>query len=293
MTRYKSPQHRIFCYVNNTLLVLLAVLCLVPMIHILAVSLSSKAAANANLVGLWPVDFTLDSYLKTIGNRNFVDAMITSFLRTGLGTVLGMLLVCLAAYPLSKENKSFRQRGFYSWFFIITMVFSGGLIPSYIVVQKLGLINSLWALILPGIVNTWLIILMMNFFKTIPKELEESAHMDGADPFTVLGRIYLPLALPSVATIALFMMVGHWNSWFDGLIYINDAKGYPLSTLLQTIIVQQDFTKITPDAATMENLSQRAVKASQIFIGAAPILLVYPFLQRYFVKGIVIGAVKE
>lgn len=293
MTKYKSTGHRLFCYANNTFLVGLSVLCIIPLINLLSVSLSDAAAANANIVGLWPVNFTLEAYQETWKNPNFTTAFLVSVVRTILGTALGLLVTCLAAYPMSKEKRSFRKRETYAWFFIVTMVFSGGLIPSYILVQKLGLLNTLWALILPGIVSTWLIILMINFFRTIPKELEESAMMDGADHFTILFQIYLPLSLASIATIALFIMVGHWNSWFDGMIYMTKSENYPLATLLQTIVVQQDFTKTGIDPALIEALSQRAVKAAQIFIAALPILAVYPFLQRYFIKGIVVGAVKE
>lgn len=173
------------------------------------------------------------------------------------------------------------------------MLFSGGLIPSYILIQKLGLINTLWALILPGAVAVWNLILMMNFFRNVPKELEEAAFIDGANHITTLFRIYLPVSMPAIATISLFTMVGQWNSWFDGLIYMNDAAKYPLATLMQTIIVQQDFSNMNVDATQLQNMSQRTVNAAQIFIGALPILLVYPFLQRFFVKGIVLGAVKE
>jgi putative aldouronate transport system permease protein len=270
-----------------------SLLCVLPLIHILAVSFSGKAAASANLVTLWPIDFTVDAYTKTFGNSNFLSALWISVQRTVFGTLLSMVLVILTAYPLSKESLNFKGRSLYAWFFIFTMLFSGGLIPSYILIQKLGLINTLWALILPGAVAVWNLILMMNFFRNVPKELEEAAFIDGANHITTLFRIYLPVSMPAIATISLFTMVGQWNSWFDGLIYMNDAAKYPLATLMQTIIVQQDFSNMNVDATQLQNMSQRTVNAAQIFIGALPILLVYPFLQRFFVKGIVLGAVKE
>nr|WP_217504686.1 carbohydrate ABC transporter permease [Paenibacillus taichungensis] len=270
-----------------------SLLCVLPLVHILAVSFSGKAAASANLVTLWPIDFTVDAYTKTFGNSNFLSALWISVQRTVFGTLLSMVLVILTAYPLSKESLNFKGRSLYAWFFIFTMLFSGGLIPSYILIQKLGLINTLWALILPGAVAVWNLILMMNFFRNVPKELEEAAFIDGANHITTLFRIYLPVSMPAIATISLFTMVGQWNSWFDGLIYMNDAAKYPLATLMQTIIVQQDFSNMNVDATQLQNMSQRTVNAAQIFIGALPILLVYPFLQRFFVKGIVLGAVKE
>ncbi len=171
------------------------------------------------------------------------------------------------------------------------MLFSGGLIPSYILILKLGLMNTLMALILPGLVGVFNIILLMNFFRTVPKDLEEAAFIDGAGQFRTFLSVYLPVSLPVVATVSLFMMVGHWNSYFDGIIYIRDSEKLPLATFMQTIIVQADMSKLDP--AAVASLSQRTIRASQIFISALPILLVYPFLQRYFVTGIVVGAVKE
>ncbi|MBP2246860.1 ABC-type glycerol-3-phosphate transport system permease component [Paenibacillus xylanexedens] len=199
----------------------------------------------------------------------------------------------LTAFPLSKEDISFKGRSLYTWFFVFTILFSGGLIPSYILIQKLGLMNTIWALILPGALSVWNVILMMNFFRGLPKELEEAAYLDGAGHIKTLILVYVPLSLPAIATLSLFTMVYQWNSWFDGMIYMSDIKNYPLASLLQTIIVQQDLSKINVDPSMLENISQRTVRAAQIFIGALPILMVYPFLQRFFVKGIVIGAVKE
>jgi putative aldouronate transport system permease protein len=173
------------------------------------------------------------------------------------------------------------------------MLFNGGLVPWYIMIQKLSLMNTIWALILPSALNVWNIILMMNFFRGVPRDLEEAALIDGANHFTTLLRIYLPVSLPAIATISLFTMVYHWNSWFDGLVLINDYRKYPLATFLQTIIVQRDFSKVSIDPSELVNISERTVKAAQIFIAALPILLVYPFLQRFFVKGMVLGAVKE
>ncbi|WP_416293926.1 carbohydrate ABC transporter permease [Paenibacillus illinoisensis] len=290
---HKTTGYRIFNSFNLFFIAAVSLLCVLPLVHILAVSFSGKAAASANLVTLWPIDFTVDAYTKTFGNSNFLSALWISVQRTVLGTLLSMVLVILTAYPLSKESLHFKGRSMYAWFFIFTMLFSGGLIPSYILIQKLGLINTLWALILPGAVAVWNLILMMNFFRNVPKELEEAAFIDGANHITTLFRIYLPVSMPAIATISLFTMVGQWNSWFDGLIYMNDASKYPLATLMQTIIVQQDFSNMNVDATQLQNMSQRTVNAAQIFIGALPILLVYPFLQRFFVKGIVLGAVKE
>ncbi len=290
---YKSKPYKIFSTLNYTFLLVLSIICIIPLIHILAVSFSGKAAANANLVGLWPVQFTLDAYDKTLANENFLRALWVAVQRTVFGTALSMLIVVLAAYPLSKEKRQFKRRNLYTWFFVFTMLFNGGLIPFYMLIQELNMMNTIWVLILPGAVSVWNMILLLNFFRGVPKELEEAAFIDGAGHLRTLFSIYLPVSLPALATLSLFAMVGHWNSWFDGLIFMTDHKNYPLATFLQTIIVQQDFSKVTVRPEDLENISQRTVKAAQIFIGMAPILLVYPFLQRFFVKGIVLGAVKE
>ncbi|WP_334073201.1 MULTISPECIES: carbohydrate ABC transporter permease [Paenibacillus] len=290
---HKTLSYRIFNVFNHVFLALLSLLCVIPLIHVLAVSFSGKAAASANRVGLWPVDFTLDAYEKTLGNENFIQSLIISVERVVVGTSLSMLVVFLAAYALSKDEKVFRGRNLYSWFFVFTMLFSGGMVPMYILIQKIHLMNTIWALIIPGLVSVWNMILLLNFFRGVPKELEEASLIDGAGHLTTLFRIYLPLSMPAIATLSLFTLVGQWNDWFSGLLYMSDYKKYPLATFLQTILVQQDMSKMNVDPKMLENISQRTVKAAQIFIGAVPVLLIYPFLQKYFVKGIVLGAVKE
>ena len=204
---------------------------------------------------------------------------------------MALVVNSIAAYALSKDTRVFRARNIYLWYFVVTMLFTAGLIPSYILILKLGLMNHLLALILPGLVTVYNIILLLNFFRNVPKELEEAAFIDGAGYLRSFFSIYLPISLPAIATIALFTMVGHWNAYFDGLIYMKETEKLPLASFMQTIIVAQDMTGF--DVSVVVNKSQRTIKAAQIFIGALPILLVYPFLQRFFVKGVVIGAVKE
>ncbi len=289
---HKTRGYRIFSIFNTCFLIFLAVLCIIPLIHVLAVSFSAKSAADANLVSLWPVGFSLEAYKKTAANPLFLHSLWVSVMRTVVGTAITLFITFLASYALSKENSVFRGRNAYSWIFVFSMIFNGGLVPFYIVIQKLGLINSFWVLVLPGAVNTFLVILMLNFFRGIPKELEEAALIDGAGHFRTLFSIFLPISMPSIATVALFSMVFHWNSWFDGLLYLNNAKDFPLATFLQTIIIQQDMSSMSVDPKEMELISQTTVKAAQIFIGSAPILIVYPFLQKYFVKGMTLGSVK-
>ncbi len=289
---YDTKAYKVFSVVNLCFALLVGVVCLLPMIHMLAVAFSGKAPAQANLVGLIPKDFTLDAFAKTLSNRNFGMSLLISVERTALGLVFFLVFSILTAYPLSKSDKEFKGRSIYLWFFVFTMFFGGGLVPTYILITKLKLVNSIFALVLPGAVNVWSIILLINFFRGIPKELEESATMDGAGRLRVLWSIVLPLSTPVLATLSLFTMVGHWNSWFDGMIYNTDINQYPLATLLQIIVVQEDFTKITADPKHMADISNRTVKSAQMFIAALPILMVYPFLQKHFVSGIVVGAVK-
>ncbi|GIP16035.1 ABC transporter permease [Paenibacillus montaniterrae] len=290
---YKNKSYRTFYYFNIALLIIVSILCIMPMLHILAVSFSGKSAAESNLVTFFPIDFNMESYARTFENPNFLNAIQTSVFRAIIGTLFGMAVTIMAAFSLSRSRVDFKARTFYIWFFLFIMIFDAGLVPNYLLIEKVGLINSFWALILPGLVNVWNMILMMNFFRALPKELDEAAIVDGASTFRILFSVYLPVSLPAIATISLFTMIGHWNSWFDGMLYMRSQEQWPLATLLQTIVVVQDFSKtgITPE--DLELLSNRSVKAAQIFIAMLPILVVYPFLQRFFVKGIVLGAVKE
>jgi len=286
----KTSAYRWFTAGNSVLLALLAILCILPLVHVAAVSFSSSSAATANQVYFWPVGFTGEAYLRTLENPSFLRALLLSVERTVAGTLLSMLLTVTAAFTLSR---SFAGRSFYAWFFVFTMLFNGGLIPTYLVVTNLHLTNTLGALILPSAVNVFNTILMMQFFRAIPKELDEAAHMDGAGYLRSLVSIYLPLSLPSLATLSLFAMVWHWNSWFDGLIYMTDYRQYPLATFLQTIIQSGDMRNTNIDPGQLQILSERTVRSAQILIGALPILIVYPFLQRFFVQGLTMGAVKE
>ncbi len=290
---YKNPSYKVFNYINITLLILVSILCILPMVHILAVSLSGKTAAESNLVTLFPIDFNLDSYVKTFQNDNFMHAIQISVMRSVIGTAMAMMVTVLAAFPLSRSSIEFKPRNFYVWFFLIIMIFDAGLIPHYLLIQKVGLVGSFWVYILPHLLSVWNVILMMNFFRGIPKELDEAATMDGATSFRIFWSVYLPISLPALATLSLFTLVGHWNNWFDGMLYMRSPDQWPLATLLQTIVVARDLSKTGIDFEDLELLSNRSVKAAQIFIAMVPILVVYPFLQRFFVKGIVIGAVKE
>lgn len=278
---------------NGFFLLLVGLICLIPMIHILAVSLSSSAVAATGSVSLWPKGFTLAAYEFVAQRAAFWKSIGISLQRVVLGGAINLLLTIMIAYPLSKEKGEFRMRTFYSWSFFITMIFGAGLIPTYMVIIQLGLIDTIWSLVLPTAVPVFSVILMLNFFRMIPKELSEAAFIDGAGHWTTLWKIYVPVSLPSLATILLFSLVTHWNSWFDGLIYMNNPSNYPVQSYIQTIVVQKSFSTMTPEEAKlMATISDKTLRSAQIFLGALPIICVYPFMQKFLVKGMVVGSVK-
>ncbi len=274
----------------------IAMVCLLPMIHILAVSLSSRAASSGNLVGLVPIDFTLASYITVMNSPAFVRAMGVSVVRVLLGTMINVSVIILTAYPLSRTAKEFKGRDIFMWFFIFAMLFSGGLIPWYLNCIDLGLRDNIWALVLPGMLPIWSMLLAMNFFREIPREMDEAAVIDGASHWDLLLRIYLPMSLPVIATITLFAMVNHWNQWFDGMVLINRSDLVPLQTFMRRIVILGDtvgfLSRFDASLEELLNFSDRSLKAAQIFIATIPIIMVYPLLQRYFIHGIRLGAVK-
>jgi len=268
-----------------------------PFINILAVSLSGSTAVAAGKVNFLPVDFTFSSYLFVIKSERFIEAFLVTIERVLLGTGVNMMLIVLCAYPLSKEKQQFKYRKIYAWFFVITMLFNGGLIPTYMIVKMTGLIDKIWALVIPTAVPVFSMIVMLNFFRGLPKELEESAYVDGAGHWTILFKIFIPLSKPSLATVALFSVVFHWNSWFDGLIYMNRPEHYPLQSYLQTIIINPEtFFRTMANkfdvSSILAYVNNQTAKAAQLFIAMLPVLFIYPFLQKYFTTGIVLGSVK-
>lgn len=296
MREYKTKQRIIFNIFNYTLICILLLLCLVPLIHILALSFSSTSYTDANLVTFLPKGFTLAAYKYVMGNEMFWQAFSITLERILIGVPLGILLTILAAYPLSKEDKDFPGRKIYMWMFMFVMIFNAGLVPTYLLVKDLKLTDTIWSLVLPVGVNVFNIVLMMNFFRGIPREIEESALVDGARQYTILWKLYLPLAKPSIATISLFTFMTHWNSWMDGRIYMNSTMNYPLQTYLQNVLQSSD--QMLLNSANLQSVIEKMavngqnLRAAQLFISLIPLLIVYPFLQRYFTTGLVMGSVK-
>lgn len=286
---------KVFIVLNYIFLFGVALTCLLPLLHVVAVSFSSKAAVTSHQVALWPVDFNLTSYIFVAKKPIFLFSILNSIVRTGIALPLSMIYIIITAYPLSRPDKKFRWRVFYVWFFFITMLIGAGLIPTYFVVDRVHLVNTVWALILPDLPGQiFNVILLLSFFRRLPVELEEAARIDGAKHWQVLVNVLLPVSKPVLATIALFIFVQNWNSWFDGLIYMNRAENYPLATYLRTILIKPiTLTNIDPsDLEYLKKINDETSKAAQIIISLVPILCVYPFLQKYFTTGLVLGSVK-
>ena len=291
-----SPARKLFCVLNGILITGIMLICLVPILNVLAQSFSSSHAIVSNQVKLLPVEFTTSAYSYVMKNAEFWQAVWVSFQRVLIGVPLNMILTVLAAYPLSKSSRVFPARKYYSAYFIFLMIFNGGLIPTYYVVSRLQLIDTIWALILPCGVPIFNVILVMNFFRGIPESLEESAMLEGASQWKILWNIYLPLSKPSIATGTLFSLINHWNSWFDGLIYSNFTDNYPLQSYLQTLVVDIQSLMETGDTEQIVaalSVNDTNLKAAQIFISIIPLMLIYPFCQKYFTTGLTLGSVKE
>jgi putative aldouronate transport system permease protein len=274
-------------------LVGLALMTLLPLIHTVALSFSDKAAANAGIVGLLPIKFTTAPYEYIVNDSKFFRAFAVVLERVILGGGINFILTILMAFPLSREVKRFPGRNIAMWILVFAMLFSAGLVPWYMTIRALGLIDTIWALILPTAVPIWNVILLMNFFRNVPKELDEAAVIDGADPWTMLFRIYLPISLPALATVTLFSLVGHWNAWFDGLILMNRPENYPLQTYIQQLVIANRSDLAIVDKSMMGLISDSTLNSAKLVVSTIPVLLVYPFLQKYFVHGIMLGSVKE
>lgn len=293
---YRKKKLQLFDMIVYIILLLCTLTCSFPVINTVAISFSDKTSALTGQVKLLPKNFTFAAYEALLQEKQFFRSFMISIIRVVLGTGLNVLLCIMMAYPLSKDKRKFPGRDIYMWIVVFTMLFNGGLIPTFLLISKLHLIDTIWALILPGAVPVFSVIILMNFFKGIPKGLEEAAQMDGANPWYILWRIFVPLAKPAIATITLFAVVGHWNSFFDGKIYINNSANIPLQTYIQSLTVDTSrlYENMSYDQILrQQELSSLTFNSAKIVVSMIPILLIYPFLQKYFVTGIVMGAVKE
>ncbi len=294
MIRSNLPR-RAFVVFNYMFCVLIAFLCIMPVVHVLAVSFSSKDPVLSGRVSFWPKQFTLDSYRIIVRDMSFFTAYVMSFRRVLLGLAVNSIMNVLAAYPLSLSETRFPARKFLAWYFMGTMLFNGGMIPTYLIVKDTGLYDSIWSLILPGAVPVFNVILMMNYMKGLPDAISEASYIDGAGHMQTLIRIILPLCLPSLATVSLFTVLSHWNAWFDGMIYIKTASLKPLQTYLRSvIIVDSAIDNVSADIEDLvANVNSDSTNGAKIFLALLPVLVFYPFVQKHFAKGIVRGSVKD
>lgn len=290
----KLDRWTLFDYVNALIMVLLVIITLYPVWYVLCVSLSSTAGINAGLVSLWPVgdhgEFAInfDAYQEILKTPKIPRAYFNSILYTGVGTVCCLIMTVLFAYPLSRKNFVFRKP--LMIMVVITMFFTGGLIPTFLLVKEVGLLDSMWSLVIPNLIWTYDLIVMRSFFETIPSEIYEAAIVDGANEFTILVKIFVPLAKPAIASIALFYVMGQWNSYLIPSIYLTSAEKYPLQVILKDMLI--NMTSQNSNNLEESKFTPEALKNATIFISLLPFLVVYPWLQKYFVKGLTLGAVK-
>lgn len=292
--RLRNREDLLFDLVITAAIVLICVAMVYPFLYTISVSLSHYK--QVQYVTFFPRGFTTAAYRFIFAQPNIQRGYANTFLYTTLGVTISMALTTLCAYPLSK--KWLPGRAGFSVLILITMYFGGGLIPIYLLVNLLGLYNTLWALIIPGALGSWNMIVMRTYFQTsIPVELEESSFIDGANEFTILSRIYLPLSKPILATLSLFYFVGIWNSWFPASIYLSDKDKYPIQLILRNAMITLGSSNLGADSATLgklvgEEIDYQSLNNALTIAVVLPIIFIYPFCQRYFIKGIMIGSIK-
>lgn len=295
MKKSRITQDKVVYFINYIFLALFLVAVLYPLIYVASCSFSSGEALMSGRVRLLPVDFTWDSYKAVFKYDSIWVGYRNSVIYTVLGTLISMILTILAAYPLSRDD--FQGKKFLTGLFLFTMMFSGGLIPNYLLVKNLGMIDSIWAVILPGSISAYNIIVARTFFKqNIPRELLEAAQVDGCSDFRFFSRIVLPLSAPIIAVLCLWVAVGLWNGYFAPMIYINSEEKYPLQLVLRRILLmsQVNFSSsnVDPEQIARNRHLSEMLKYATIIISSLPLMIIYPFVQKYFVKGVMIGSVK-
>ncbi len=291
----QSIGDKTFDIINTILLSIIFLIVLYPLYFVVIASFSSPSAIMGGEVWFIPKDVTLEGYRRVINNKSILSGYKNSIIYTVVGTAVNLAMTIMGAYPLSR--KDFYGRNFFTAIFTFTMFFSGGLIPSYLVIKDLGLINNFWVMILPTAVGMWNIIIMRTFFQnTIPIELQESAMIDGARNIRILISIVLPLSTPIIAVMVLFYGVDHWNAYFNALLYLSDRSRFPLQLILREILIQDqlDIQMIErgEESALAKMMMSESIKYAVIIVASVPVMCLYPFLQKYFVKGVMVGAIK-
>lgn len=290
----RSPGDRMFDALVYALLTFVVLVVLYPLVFVLSASVSDPAAVMNGQVWLLPKDWTWVGYGSIFQSGEILTGYRNTIVYTVIGTAINLAMTICAAYPLSR--KDFNGRNAVMAFVVFTLFFSGGLIPNYLLLKNLGMLNTIWALVIPNAVAVWNIVIMRTFFQTsIPYEVQESASIDGCTDFQILFRIVLPLSLPIVAVMVLFYSVSHWNAFFNALIYLTDRDKFPLQLLLREILIMgemQEMVDMSDASLARKLLEVEAIKYAMVVVANLPVLLLYPFLQKYFVKGVMIGAIK-
>lgn len=287
-----SFSRKVFVFLNTVFLSALAIVCLYPLLYVLFASLSdsNKLMAHTGFL-LWPIDLNFAAFGSVFQNPMILSGYINTIIIVVLGTLINLVMTSLGAYFFSRKNVMLKKP--LMMLVTFTMFFSGGMVPSYLVVQMLGIYDTIWAIVLPGAISTYNMIVLRTNFEGIPDSLEEAATIDGAGHFRILLNIVLPLSKAAMAVMVLWYGVGHWNAWFNAMIYLQDRSKFPLQLILREILIQNDTASMTQGAGTVDGISvAESVKYAVIVVATVPILAIYPFLQKYFVKGVMIGAVK-
>ncbi|MCR2807291.1 carbohydrate ABC transporter permease [Paenibacillus soyae] len=292
MVRDRTFGSRLFDVLNITFLGLFALITIVPFIYIMAGSFATQKELLEKGFILFPTEFSLEAYNFIFSTSTLMRSMGVTIFITVAGTLINIVLTCLMAYPLARKDLDFRKP--IQLMVIFTMLFSGGMIPTFIVVKELGMIDSYWSLLLPGAISAFNLIIIRSFFQQLPEGLEESAKIDGASDPGILMRIVIPLSMPAIATFSLFYAVGHWNTFFSAVLYINDAAKWPIQVLLRQIVILSQGGSLGDTTAFESDFvpPEQSVKMAVIVISTMPILVVYPFLQKHFAKGVLLGSVK-
>lgn len=293
MTYKKNWSEALFDWSNVSVLTLLSIATMYPFIYVLFASFSEPTVFIQHRgVLLWPEGWTWESYRLVFANPNIMSGYANTLFYVIVGTTLNLLFTALGAYGLSRKNVMWKNA--IMFMIVLTMFFEGGLIPKYILMLNLDLIDSRWALVIPSLISTWNLIVMRTAFQGVPVSLEESARIDGANDFTILFRVIIPLSLPVMAVMVLFYGVTHWNKWFEALIYLRNRELFPLQLILREILIQNSTDSMMTAVSGGDRMPVgETIKYATIIVATVPILLLYPFLQKYFVKGVMIGALKE
>jgi len=285
-----SRARKTFVVINYIILAAVTVVTIYPILHVLAASLSKYTYIAKGEITFYPKGVNIDAYIRVFNYPMIWRSYFNTVLYTVLGTAINIVLTAMAAYPLSR--RPFAGQKFMNFLIVITMLFNAGMIPSFLIVRNLHLYDTIWAIVIPGALSSFNVILLRNFFDQIPVELEESASLDGCSQMKILFKIFLPLAKPGIMTVALFYAVGHWNSYFTAMLYLQRRTLAPLQIVLRDIVINSNMSEMAIDSASAVDQIGEAVKYATIMFATLPIMFVYPFVQKYFVKGIMVGSVK-